>query len=98
MNDKTASHKQINNPPTQPTSLPNLQDQVKKHRKPPGYLKNPTYSIPTIVNGLLLTEDNGFVLLRKYKTNDGGNEISPSTVLYSLLSTSPKDASYLLIY
>jgi len=34
VNDKTASHKQINNPPTQSTSLHNLQDQVKKHRKP----------------------------------------------------------------
>lgn len=75
MNDKTASHKQINKPPTQPTSLHNLQDQVKKHRKPRGYYKNPIYSISTIVNRLLLTEDNGFVPLRKDKTNDGDNEI-----------------------
>lgn len=75
MNDKTASHKQINNPSTQPTSLYNLQDQVTKHRKPRGYYENPTYSISTIVNRLLLTEDNGLVSLRKDKTNDGDNEI-----------------------
>jgi len=48
---------------------------VKKHTKPRGYYENPNYSISTIVNRLLLIEDNGFVPLRKNKINDGDKKI-----------------------
>jgi hypothetical protein len=52
----------------QPTSSHNLWYWVTKHRKQQGYKKNPIYSIPTIVNGLSLTEDNRLAPIRNDKS------------------------------
>jgi hypothetical protein len=68
VSDKTISGKKLADSAMQPTSLHTLCDGMTKHRKQRGYEENSTYSIPTIVNGQLLTEDNRFAPIRNDKS------------------------------